>query len=247
MKRRLFNAVMAIYPPAWRTRYREELSDLCEELIAAREATPARLAMAILPRALIERVRAPRPRVLFASAAVGLAVMGAAVLWDGFGLAGSASPPVGWLGPHSALHSRLVRLPAGKVEMVTTMREPGGYLLLARVSAPAGMRVEVFATQLVPPPSQYSAVFSTFRLAHNDILLSCRAHAGATTCTQGGLEWCPLGPSVWRLQVVKNGGPAGLAQVDLIVGERPVDLSQARTDSWVARFDASWKGAGAAS
>jgi hypothetical protein len=35
--------------------------------------------------------------------------------------------------------------------------------------------------------------------------------------------------------------------VDLIVGERPVDLSQARTDSWVARFDASWKGAGAAS
>lgn len=249
MKSRLLRLATAIYPPAWRERYGEEMSHLCDELVAAGEGKPFWLACAMLPQAFLERARALHPRVLIVSAATAVVLVAGttAVLSDGFGLAASEHVSGHWLEPHSSVDSRLVTLTHGAAQASTTMHEAGGYVLLARVSAPRGARVEVYATQLLPPPNHFSAVFSTFPLARNDVLLSCRSHSGVRTCTQGGLWGCPLEASSWRLRIVKEGGPAGPVQVDFLVGRRPLNLSTSQTDSWVARFDTSWRPARASS
>jgi phosphoserine phosphatase len=70
MSRRLFALVTALYPRAWRERYAEELSDLCEEFVDAGETTRLRLALTILFAAAVERfrsLRSSRHRVLLAS------------------------------------------------------------------------------------------------------------------------------------------------------------------------------------
>jgi hypothetical protein len=99
MSRRLFALVTALYPRAWRERYAEELSDLCEEFVDAGETTRLHLALTILFAAAVERfrsLRSSRHRVLLASSTVLIVVLAAVTFaTNGFGLLVSALPTKG--------------------------------------------------------------------------------------------------------------------------------------------------------
>lgn len=239
MRPRLWRVAARLYPAAWRARYAEELSDLCDELVAVGETTPTRLSAGLLPAALAERARSASRLTLIATG-VALLALSSAVAANAFGLLGAGPRISHWLGPHTTRDSRLITLRRGEVETETSMREPGGYILLAQVSAPKDVRIVVYATAEQAPPNRFTGVFSTFPLGHDDILLSCHSYGAERTCTQGGLEWCPLIPSKWRLRIVKESGPASRVQLNFLVGARPTNLSVGKTDSWVTRFDVSW-------
>jgi len=58
MEARLLRWALALHPRAWRQRYGQELLDLCEELLMARETTRSRLVLGVLASALAEWTRA---------------------------------------------------------------------------------------------------------------------------------------------------------------------------------------------
>lgn len=117
-------------------------------------------------------------------------------------------------GHRGASTTRTFRVAAGRSERRFELREPGGVILLSRLTVPDGVRAYVDATV----PGVAGTRFSTRR--PNDPALSCVHAGGATTCTQRQ-EWCPMPAARWRMRLVKLGGPAGVIRVDYVVGPPP--------------------------
>lgn len=117
-------------------------------------------------------------------------------------------------GHRAAATTRTFRVAAGRSERRFELREPGGVILLSRLTVPDGVRAYVDATI----PGVAGTRFSTRR--PNDPALSCVHASGATTCTQQQ-EWCPMPAARWRLRLVKLSGPPGVIRVDYVVGPPP--------------------------
>jgi hypothetical protein len=94
------------------------------------------------------------------------------------------------------------------------MREPAGVILLYRLSAPAGTRIEGTAQlpRLTVPLS--------IRTARSGPSSSCGVHRRRVVCTVGE-EWCPTPAGTWRVHLLKLAGPAGDVTIRLHVGEPP--------------------------
>jgi hypothetical protein len=212
MSRWFFNLATAFYPRRWRERYAEELSDLCEEFVTAGETTQARLALAILVAATVERFRAVRssPHRMLLGASTTVVVVLAAIVFvtNGFSLFSSALPT------KASVQSELLRLGQGQAQATSSIREPKGVILLARISAPRGLRAYVNATI----PGVAGVKIPTVA-SESDPSLSCQLNGGLSVCTQA-MEWCPMPKATWTLHVVKQSGPAGLVRVDFVVGPR---------------------------
>jgi hypothetical protein len=144
MSRRLFSLVTAVYPRSWRDRYAEELSDLCEDFADRGEARRLHLAAALLLAGIAERsrsVRLSRSWQLLSGGAV-LAIVAGALIFatNGFGNFGSGPPARG------ALQSVQLHLGPGHTQATSRIREPRGFTVLARISAPRGLGVSAVAT-----------------------------------------------------------------------------------------------------
>jgi hypothetical protein len=213
MRRRVFTIATAFYPRAWRARYAKELSDLCEEFVNAGETTQVRLVLAVLAAATLERLhglQSSRHRLLLgASTAVVVALGAIALATNGFGLLVPALPTKG------PVQSELLRLGEGQAQATSSLREPNGVILLARISVPNGVRAYVHASI----PGGAGITIPTVQ-SGSDPSLSCQVSGGARVCTQA-VEWCPMPKADWTLQVVKQSGPAGLVRVDFVIGPRP--------------------------
>jgi len=116
----------------------------------------------------------------------------------------------------TASTTRVLQLGAGRSQAITTLSEPDGVILLARISARRGVRAVVCATI----PGTAGINVSTVPNARRDPSLACRAHGGMNVCTQAE-EWCPMPAATWRLRVEKQSGPAAQVRVDLMVGPNP--------------------------
>jgi hypothetical protein len=109
---------------------------------------------------------------------------------------------------------RTLTLPAGRAVRRFTLREPAGVIVLSRLTVPHGVRAYVDATI----PNIAGTRFSTAR--PHDPALVCRRRGSFDECTQSQ-EWCPMPAAVWRLHLVKQGGPAGPIRIDYRVGPPP--------------------------
>ena len=115
----------------------------------------------------------------------------------------------------AAATSAVRRLAAGRGETTFTMREPAGVVLLARVSAPRGVRAYVNAT--IPGVAGVPMGTTPDRFAQNP---TCAIRGRLNVCTEA-VEWCPMPQATWRFHVAKAAGPAGEVRVDFIVGPKP--------------------------
>jgi hypothetical protein len=220
MSRRLFTLVTALYPRAWRERYAEEMSDLCEEFVNAGETTRLRLASAILVTAVAERLnalRSSRRRALLSGATLIIALGAVTFATDGYGLLGSALPAK----PYGSASSAELQLGRGHAQATSSLREPSGVILLARISAPRSDRAYVDASL----PGTAQVIIST-EPSRNDPSLSCQVQGQMRVCTEA-FEWCPMPQATWQLRVVKQSGPSGLVRVDLAIGPRPSAVASA--------------------
>jgi hypothetical protein len=104
---------------------------------------------------------------------------------------------------------------SGGARRVFTVRQPSGVVLLTRLTVTHGIRA--WATATIPNVSGVRV--STIR-ERGDPLSPCRRRARFDVCTQSQ-EWCPMPAAVWRVLIVKVGGPAGLVRFDFVVGKPP--------------------------
>ena len=99
MSDRLFRLLSALYPRAWRERYANEFTDLCEEFIDAGESARWRLAVNILVAASSERLRSwshSGHRLVIGGGAIAVLVVGIlAAATGGFGSFRAALPSSG--------------------------------------------------------------------------------------------------------------------------------------------------------
>jgi len=160
---------------------------------------------------VIERARARqrRRREALALVAAGIAATATALA---AGAGGHARPPGASRAPAAALTRRMA---AGRDVAQLSLPEPAGVILVARISAPLGVRASVDAR--LPGVGGYRAAFGTAADGANP---SCADRAGIATCTTA-FEWCPLSAGTWHLRLVKFGGPAAAVRVDFEVGRRP--------------------------
>jgi hypothetical protein len=117
--------------------------------------------------------------------------------------------------PRSAATTAVRHLTAGRREMTFTMREPAGVILLARISAPRGVRAVVNAT--IPGLAGVPIGTTPDRFGRNP---TCNVRGGMNVCTEA-VEWCPMPQATWRLHLTKSAGPAGDVRVDFVVGPQP--------------------------
>ena len=106
-------------------------------------------------------------------------------------------------------------LAGGRGETRFSIREPAGVVLLARVSAPRGVRAFVNAT--IPGVAGVPMGTAPDRFGQNP---ACAVHGQVNVCTEA-VEWCPTPQATWRFRVAKVAGPAGDVRVDFIVGPKP--------------------------
>ena len=106
-------------------------------------------------------------------------------------------------------------LPAGRRETTFRLREPAGVVLLARISAPRGVRAVADAT--IPGIAGVLITTTRDRFGRNP---ACSVRGGINVCTEA-VEWCPMPQATWSFSVTKWGGPAGDVRVDFIVGPKP--------------------------
>ena len=116
---------------------------------------------------------------------------------------------------HAPATTVVRRLTAGRGETTFTLREPAGVVLLARVSAPRGVRAFVNAT--IPGLAGVPMGTTPDRFGQNP---TCAVHGQLNVCTEA-VEWCPMPQATWRFHVAKVAGPAGDVRVDFIVGPKP--------------------------
>jgi len=107
-----------------------------------------------------------------------------------------------------------VRLGSGRRTATATLREPAGEILLYRVRAPAGARIEAW-TGL--PRVTARLMIGTPGIVQPQ---SCTSQVSTTTCVVSE-EGCPMPRGVWRVTVRKLSGPAGRVTIWFRVGEPP--------------------------
>jgi hypothetical protein len=135
------------------------------------------------------------------------------------GVSGNAAPATGIPTPARpaiarAGHSATIRFRAGRRTAALTMPEPGGVILLYRISAPVGARIRA-TTQL--PSTTVPLLIQTARVGPSG---SCHVEASRVTCTVGE-EWCPMPAGTWHVHLRKLGGPAGPVTIWFDVGQPP--------------------------
>jgi hypothetical protein len=91
------------------------------------------------------------------------------------------------------------------------MRQPSGIVRLTRLTATYGIRASVMAT--IPSGAGVRVVnFGTWRNP-----APCRRRGSLLVCTQSQ-EACPMPKALWRIRLLKTGGPPGLVRFDFVVG-----------------------------
>jgi hypothetical protein len=145
---------------------------------------------------------------------VGLAVAAASVV----GLTASASSGERVHATPDRATTRILHLGLGRAQGTAWLREPSGVVLLARISAPRGVRASVELTNADyagPGVADITVASTPTRWS-----TSCRLHGGVNVCTEA-VEWCPMIAATWRLHVTKQSGPAAPIRVDFVVGPKP--------------------------
>jgi len=92
------------------------------------------------------------------------------------------------------------------------VHESAGVIVLYRISAPAGTRVEG-TTQL--PATTVPLLIRTSRTGPSR---SCGRHGRRVVCTVGE-EGCPMPEGTWRVHLRKRSGPAGAVTIWFRVGD----------------------------
>lgn len=110
-------------------------------------------------------------------------------------------------------HSATVRFGEGRQSVDFALHEPAGVILLYRISAHMGTRVEG-TTQL--PNTTVPLVIRTSRTGPSS---SCGRHGRRVVCTVGE-EGCPMPEGTWRVHLRKLAGPAGAVTIWFRVGDR---------------------------
>jgi hypothetical protein len=103
---------------------------------------------------------------------------------------------------------------AGSARRVFTMPQPAGVVLLTRLTTTYGIKASVAATV---PRLAGVRVLNYGNLGDPS---PCRRQGSLEICTQSQ-EGCPMPKAVWRVHVLKTGGPAGLVRFDFVVGKAP--------------------------
>jgi hypothetical protein len=104
-----------------------------------------------------------------------------------------------------------VRLAAGRRTATARVREPAGVIMLYRVRAPVGARIEAW-TRL--PSITVPLMIGTHGTGGPH---SCTSDGSTSTCVVAE-EGCPMPSGVWRLTVRKLSGPAAHVTVWFRVG-----------------------------
>jgi hypothetical protein len=110
--------------------------------------------------------------------------------------------------------SRWFQTGPGPARRVFTMRQPAGVVLLTRLTTTYGIRASAAATI---PRLAGVRVLNYGNLGDPS---PCRRRGSLMVCTQPQ-EGCPMPKAVWRVHVLKAGGPAGLVRFDFVVGKAP--------------------------
>ena len=152
-----------------------------------------------------------RRRRAFAAGVSAAAAVGAVTLIVG----GGGAKGGGGSAARDSATSVVRHLTAGRAVTTFSLREPAGVVLLARVSAPRGVRAIVNAT--IPGVAGVPMGTTPDRFGQNP---TCAVHVRMNVCTEA-VEWCPMPQATWRFRVAKVAGPAGDLRVDFVVGPKP--------------------------
>jgi hypothetical protein len=99
----------------------------------------------------------------------------------------------------------------GRADRVFTMRQPRGVVRLTRLITTYGIRASAAATT---PRGAGVRVMNYDNLGDPS---PCKRRGSLEVCTQSQ-EGCPMPKAVWRIHLLKTGGPAGLVRFDFVVG-----------------------------
>jgi hypothetical protein len=102
----------------------------------------------------------------------------------------------------------------GPDRRVVTMPQPRGIVLLTRLTTTYGIRASAAAT--IPGVAGVRVV----NYGELGDPSPCRRRGPLEVCTQSQ-EGCPMPRAVWRIHLLKTGGPAGLVRFDFVVGKPP--------------------------
>jgi hypothetical protein len=102
----------------------------------------------------------------------------------------------------------------GPDRRVVTMPQPRGIVLLTRLTTTYGIRASAAAT--IPGVAGVRVV----NYGQLGVPSPCRRRGAVEVCTQSQ-EGCPMPRAVWRIHLLKTGGPAGLVRFDFVVGKPP--------------------------
>ena len=125
--------------------------------------------------------------------------------------AGHATPFIGFAARGDVFH-----LGTGYAQASSTVREPAGTVVQARISAPRGVHAYAAATLIGQAQVEISTVPNAA-----DPTLSCQVRCLLNECTEA-FQWCPMPGATWQLRVVKRSGPAGVVRLDLYVGQKDI-------------------------
>jgi hypothetical protein len=104
----------------------------------------------------------------------------------------------------------------GLDRLVVTMPQPRGIVLLPRLTTTYGIRASAAAS--IPGVAGVRVV----NYGELGDPSPCRRRGSLEVCTQSQ-EGCPMPRAVWRILLLKSGGPAGLVRFDFMVGKRPAE------------------------
>ena len=122
---------------------------------------------------------------------------------------GNASPPKAY---GNSKTSVWFQAGPGRASRVFTMRQPPGMVRLTRLTTTYGIRASAAA---VTVPRLAGVRVVNWDSAGNPA--PCRRRGSFLVCTQSQ-EGCPMPKAVWRIHLLKTGGPAGLVRFDFVVG-----------------------------
>jgi hypothetical protein len=113
-----------------------------------------------------------------------------------------------------AHHSATIHFGEGRQSVAFAIREPAGVILLYRIRAPVGTRIE--GTTQLPSTSAPLLIRST----RSGPGSSCGRQGLSVVCTVGE-EWCPMPEGTWHVHLRKLAGPAGDVTIWFHVGTPP--------------------------
>ena|SRR5215211_3521665 len=100
----------------------------------------------------------------------------------------------------------------GRASRVFTMRQPRGIVRLTRLTTTYGIRASAAAMTI---PALAGVRVVNWDSPGNPA--PCDRRGSLLVCMQSQ-EGCPMPKAVWRIHLLKTGGPAGLVRFDFVVG-----------------------------